>query len=150
MEIRIDGSRATSENWLFAHQLPSSDLPVLSDAELRTAERLGIAAEDYARSRYAADLTDAELGKRAEALAKWVGRWLARFAPQWTVQEVFFKTIEGKLRLTVTGDGGARQLVFVSENLVDDLLDCGSAQASDALARLLRANLDVPLEAEAA
>lgn len=150
MEIRIDGSRATSDNWLFAHQLPSTDLPVLTEAELRVAQHLGIAAEEYARSRYAADLTDAELGKRAEALAKWVDRWLSRFAPKWSVQQVFFKTIEGKLRLTVTDAGGERQLVFVSEDLVDDLLDCGSAQASEALARLLRANLDVPLEAEVA
>jgi hypothetical protein len=139
MEIRVDGSRSTNENWLTAHRIPSSELPPITPEEEQVAEKLGISAEEYLRSRVAGDLSRGELEKRAEVVGNLVGRWLSQRGLSGTVVSVWFKTLEGKFRVEIAGPDGI-QLLFLKEDLVSDLLDGGSREAQESLDRVLTAN----------
>ena len=148
MEIRIDGSRSTSENWLFAHTVPSSKLPPITPEEQSVAEKLGISAEEYLRSRYAGDLTRDQLKKRAETVGGLVERWMSHRGVSGRVVAVWLKTFEGKFRIEIDGSEGS-QLIFISEDLINDLLDAGSRGAQEDLDRLLAANFGLAEPAKA-
>jgi len=139
MEIRVDGSRSTNENWLTAHRIPSSALPPITPEEEQVAEKLGISAEEYLRSRVAGDLSRGELEKRAEVVGNLVSRWLSQRGLSGTVVSVWFKTLEGKFRVEIAGPDGI-QLLFLKEDLMSDLLDGGSRESQESLDRVLTAN----------
>ena len=149
MQIRIEGSRASSHNRQVAYHAPASALPVLSEADKAAAGRLGLTPDAYARLRYASDLEDVELAARAESIAELVKKWLHYFAPAWTITEALFQTIEGKLHLTLTAKDGRCRTLLLSEDLVDELLNSGSSAAAESLERLLHVNLNVPTHARA-
>jgi hypothetical protein len=140
MEIRVDGYRSTNENWLAAHRIPSSELPPITLEEEQVAEKLGISAEEYLRSRVAGDLSRGELEQRAEVVGNLVNRWLSQRALSGTVVSVWLKTLEGKFRVEIAGPEGI-QLLLLKEDLISDLLDAGSREAQGSLDRLLTANL---------
>jgi hypothetical protein len=139
MEIRVDGYRSTNENWLTAHRIPSSELPPITPEEEQVAEKLRISPEEYLRSRYAGDLSRGDLEKRAEVVGNLVAQWLSRHGLSGTVVSVWLKTYEGKFRLEIAGPEGI-QMLFLKEDLIDDLLDSGSREAQESLDRLLTAN----------
>jgi hypothetical protein len=139
MEIRVDGYRSTNENWLIAHRVPVGELPPITPEETQVAEKLGIPAEEYLRSRYAGDLSRGELEKRAEVVGNLVERWLSQRGLSGTVLSVWLKTFEGKFRVEIAGPEGV-QLLFLKEDLIDGLLDSGSREAQESLDRLMTAN----------
>jgi hypothetical protein len=139
MEIRVDGYRSTNEDWLTAHRIPSSELPPITPEEKQVAEKLGISPEEYLRSRYAGDLSRAELEKRATVVGNLLDLWLSSRGLSGTVLSVWLKTFEGKFRVEIAGPEGV-QLVFLKEELIDDLLDSGSREAQESLDRLMTAN----------
>jgi hypothetical protein len=46
MEIRVDGSRSSSENWMRAETAPLQELPELSAEQRAAAASLGVRDED--------------------------------------------------------------------------------------------------------
>ena len=140
MEIRVDGNRSTSENWLTAHRLPSSELPPITPEEEKVAEKLGISPEEYLRSRYAGDLSRGDLEKRAKLVGNLLNRWLSSRGLSGTVTSVWLKTFEGKFRVEIEAPDGMK-ILFLKEDLIDGLLDSGSREAQESLERLLTANL---------
>src|SRR5258708_2643565 len=144
----VGGYRSTNEDWLAAHRIPSSYLHPITAEEKQVAERLGISAEEYLRSRYAGDLSRRDLEKRAEVVGGLIERWLSRHGLTGTVESVWLKTLEGKYRVEVAGPEGIK-LVFLKEDLIDDLLDSGSRAAEESLDRLLTANFGLAEAAQA-
>ena len=145
MEVRIDGSRSSSENWLRASLVSSQELPNISADEQKIAKKLGISAESYARSRYAGELSAGELQQKAEKLGRFVQQWLAARHVAGSVDFVWLKTFEGKYRIDVDLNG-KNVLIFTEEALVDEVLERGSHKAERELQHVLELNL-LPEEA---
>ena len=148
MEIRVDGNRSTNESWLEAHRIPAQSLPVLSEEEQIVAHKLAIPAEEYSRSKYAAELTRRELEVRACRVGQLVEGWLREHGIPGEVKSVWLKTFEGKFRVDVQARA-TLQSVFVKEELIDDVLDSGSKEAHRSLLRLLSSNFLVQETARA-
>ena len=142
MEIRVDGYRSTNESWLFAHRISSEQLPKITVEEKNVAEKLGLSPEEYLRSRFAGDLSRGELEKRASVVGDLVAKWMHDHSVAGSVASVWLKTFEGKFRVEVVGAGGGR-IVFLDEELVDELLNCGSREAEESIDRLLSANFTI-------
>jgi hypothetical protein len=140
MEVRVDGSRSTSENWLRASVATDPELPKLTPEERLIAEKLGIAAEEYARSKYAIELTDVELRDKAVIVGEFVQAWLDVHQLPASVESVWLKTFEGKYRLELSF-GAKHNLIFVDESLIDQMLEEGSSRAKNGLEHLLQMNL---------
>jgi hypothetical protein len=145
MEVRVDGSRSSSENCLRASLAPISELPRLTPEEEEVAQRLGIQSEPYARERYAQELTDADLRDRALKLGNLVQAWLNQNQVIGTVDSVWLKTFEGKYRIELSL-GGKPNLIVVDESLIDELFEQGSTNARICLEHILEVNL-LPVQA---
>ncbi len=148
MQITISGARTSGDNWLAAHQLPAADLPCLNEEELKYARSLGLSTEEYARSRYAQELTEPELTQKAETVGRLVAKWLARMHSSAVVTRVGLDTLAGKFRVDVQ-DGSHTSVVHIAEQVIDDLLENGSRDAEAAVDRLLATNLWFVQEAKA-
>ncbi len=148
MEIRIDGNRSSSENWLESHRIPVQELPAISEDEQRVAEKLAISAEDYRRSKYASELTKKQLELRAMKVGQLVGSWLRSHHVKAEIKAVWLKTFDGKYRIDVDVDGVA-QSVIITEDLMDDILDAGSQEAQRSFDRVLTSNFGLHEVAQA-
>ncbi len=148
MEIQVDGNRSSSESWLESHRIPVQELPVLSDEEQRVAEKLAISAEDYRRSKYAAELTKKQLELRAMKVGRLVEEWLRSRQVKAEIKTVWLKTFDGKYRIDADVEG-VGQSVMITEDLVDDLLDAGSQEAQRSFDRVLTANFGLREVAQA-
>jgi hypothetical protein len=140
MQVFVEGSRSTSDDWLWAQQLPASELPALSDEQKSFAEKLGISPEDYARSTKAGELTRRELQAKAETFGRLLEQKIRDRAPNASVESVVLLTFEGKFRV-VTVVGGKETLLQIDEELVDDLLQSGSPEMETRLDRIIDLNL---------
>jgi hypothetical protein len=145
MEVRVDGSRSSSENWLRASLAPSQELPKMSADEEEVARKLGISLESYARSRYAGELTAVELRQKAESLGRFVEKWLAAQHVPGSVDFVWLKTFEGKYRIDVELNG-KHKLIFIGEALVEDVFEKGSDKTEKELQHIMELNI-LPAEA---
>lgn len=148
MDIRIDGNRSSSESWLESHRIPLEELPGISEDEQRVAERLAISHEDYRRSKYASELTKKQLELRAMKVCQLVESWLRSHHVRAEIKAVWLKTFDGKYRIDVDVDGGT-QLVVITEDLMDDILDAGSQEAQRSFDRVLTANFGLREVAQA-
>jgi hypothetical protein len=148
MEVRVDGNRSSSESWLESHRIPVQELPGISEEEQRVAEKLAISAEDYRRSKYAAELTKKQLDLRAVKVGQLVESWLRNHHVKAAIKAVWLKTFEGKYRIDVDVDGVV-QLVVITEDLMDEILDTGSQEAQRSFDRALTANFGLREVAQA-
>src|SRR5277367_2608607 len=148
MEIRVDGNRSSGENWMRAQTAPIQQLPPLSPEQKTAAARLGLKDEDYARSVFAVDLERKDLEQRAEQAAHVIERLAPRELSSFRVSGVWLKTFDGKYRFDVESNG--RQcLIFVSEDLINDLLEAGSKLAEENIARIISYSLPASWMAQA-
>ena len=136
MEIRIDGNRSSSENWMRAQIASAEELPKLSDGERAVAEKLGFGAEAYARSLYASDLEQASLKEKVERAARAVERIARRRVPEIGIERGWLKTFEGKFRFDLDLQGD-RATVSVDEEVIDDLLDSGCGDSEERIGRII-------------
>ena len=136
MEIRIDGNRSSSENWMRAQIASAEELPKLSDEERAVAAKFGSDYEGLARAIYAANLEHENLKEKAEKAARVVERIARRRVPEVNIGRVWLKTFEGKLRFDLDLQGD-RSTIFVDEEVVDDLLDSGCSDAEDRIGRII-------------
>jgi hypothetical protein len=140
MEIRVDGNRSSAENWTRAQTASVQELPSLSQAQKSVAAKLGLKDEDYARSVLAGDLERKDLEKRAEQAAQVIERLTPRNIAGLRVNSVWLKTFDGKSRFDVDFNE-SHTLVFVAEDLINELLETGSKLAEERIARIIDLSL---------
>ena len=140
MQIHVDGNRSSSENWMRAQAAPPQTLPELSPEQRKVASRLGVENEAYARGVLAGDLERRELEEKAEKAARLIERLASRKVPGVLVESVWLKTFDGKFRFELESCG-RRTLIFVVEDLVNNVLESGSEQAEVEIGRILDAGL---------
>jgi hypothetical protein len=140
MQVFVEGSRSTSDDWLSAQQLPASELPSLSAEQKSVAEKLGVSPEDYARSAKAGEMTRHELHAKTETFGSVLERKIRDRVPNASVESVALLTFEGKFRV-VAVVGGKHVRLQIDEELVDDLLQSGSPELETRLDRIIDLNL---------
>lgn len=136
MEIRVDGNRSSSENWMRAQTASVQELPLLSHEQKSVAAKLGLDNEAYARSVLAGDLERKDLEKKAQQAAQLIERLAPRKISGLRVDSVWLKTLDGKFRFDVEFNG-SHALIFVSEDLVNELLESGSKLAEEQITRII-------------
>ena len=140
MQVLVEGSRSTSDDWLWAQQLPASELPSLSDEQKSVAKKLGVSPEDYARSAKAGELTRQELQVKAATFGSLLEQKIRGRVPNASVESVTLLTFEGKFRAVAVAEGKEIRLQ-IDEDLVDRLLESGSAELEARLDRIIDLNL---------
>ncbi len=148
MEIRVDGNRSSAENWMQAQKVSLQLLPELSNEQKIVADKLGISHEAYARSQYAGDLTRNDLAKKAELAAHLIERLAQAKVPGLVVDAVWLKTFDGKFRFELECNH-SRALIWINEDLVDELLESGSKTAEEQIARIVEYGLPASWMAKA-
>ena len=140
MDVYVDGNRSSIENWTRAQTAPVQELPALTEEQKTVAGKLGLKDESYARSLYAGELERKNLEKKAEQAARLVERFASQKVPGLRVEQVWLKTFDRKFRFDVDLNGSSA-LIFVSEDLIDDLLESGSRAAEEQIKRIIDVNL---------
>jgi hypothetical protein len=135
MEIIIDGWRAGGEERKEAASVPIDQLPALSDEQRVVAKKLGISEEAYARSAYAGQKNQGRLIEKSMKFAKLLQKKLQARA-DFQLGTIRLDVL--KHRYEVVGTEDARHVsFFVSEDLIDELLQSGSENAERSLDRVL-------------
>jgi hypothetical protein len=140
LDIYVDGNRSSIENWMRAQTTPMQELPPLSEEQKTVAGKLGLKDESYARSLYAGDLERKNLERKAEQAAQLLVRIASQKVSGLRVEQVWLKTFDRKFRFDVDLNGKTA-LIFVSEDLIDDLLENGSRAAEEQLNRIIDVSL---------
>jgi hypothetical protein len=140
MDIRVDGNRSSIENWAKAQTTPIQELPALTEEQRVVARKLGLKDESYARSLYAGDLERKNLEKKAEQAAQVIERLASQKVPGLRVDGVWLKTFDRKFRFDVDLNGSSA-LIFVSEDLIDELFENGSRSSEEQIARIIDVSL---------
>lgn len=140
MEIIIEGSRSSSQSWLYAQTMPQGELPSLTAEQRRIAAQQNIPEEVFARSVKARELSLPELASKAEAVGRLLERMMREQRPDSLVQEVRFLTLSGRLDIQAA-DGGRRFDLKIDEELVDGLLQTGSEDCERRLRRIVEMSL---------
>jgi hypothetical protein len=145
MEIIIEGWRAGGEERNQARSVPASELPPLSEAQKEVAKKMGISPEDYARSAFAGKLNQEHLLEKTRRFAESLDNKLRSKIEGARVDRILLVTLEHEYRIELTAN--ERKIFFrVSENLVDDFIEGGSADVG----RLIERNLESVLAGLAA
>ena len=145
MEIIIDGWRAGGEDRAKAQSVPASELPPLSEAQKEVATKMGISQENYARSAYAGRLNQERLLEKTKRFAEILDRKVQSKIEGARINRIRLVAIEHEYRIELTVN--ERTIPFrVSEGLVDDFIEGGSAD----IGRLIERNLETVLTGLAA
>ena len=145
MEIVIEGWRAGSEERQEAASVPAGKLAPLTDDQKSVAKKMGISEEDYARSAYAGRRNQDRLLDKTKRFAGILEGQLRSKVRDGRVNRIRLVTIEHEYRIELSIDG--KTVPFrVAEDLVDDFLEKGFADAG----RLIERNLETVLATQAA
>lgn len=140
MQVAVEGSRSSRDDWFRAQQLPASELPFLTDEQKTVAEKLGISAEDYARSAKAGEFSSEELLAKTEAVGRLLEKKMRERNPDSSIDSIVLLTFEGKFRVVAVA-GGREIRLQIDEDLLDDLLQSGSQELETRLDRIIDMNL---------
>jgi hypothetical protein len=145
MEIIIDGWRAGGEDRKQAQSVPANQLPPLSEAQKEVAKKMGISQEDYARSAFAGKLNQERLLEKTRRFAEILNGKLRSKMKTARIETIRLITIEHEYRIELFAN--ERKILFrVSEDMVDDFIEGGSAD----IGRLIERNLETVLAGQAA
>jgi hypothetical protein len=145
MEIIIDGWRAGGEDRIKAQSVPASELPALSEAQREVASKMGISLEDYARSAFAGRLNQERLLEKTRRFAEILDGKLRSKIKGARINRIRLVAIEHEYRIEILAN--EKTIPFrVSEELVDDYIEGGSAD----IGRLIERNLETVLAGQAA
>ncbi len=140
MEIRVDGNRSSSENWMRAQTASAGELPHLTPKQQEFAAKFGMSSDAFARRVLAEELGRKDLRQRAEQAARLIERLASKKGISLRVDQVWVKTLEGKLRFDVES-ASKHALIFVSEELMDELFESGSPSAEERISRIIDVSL---------
>jgi hypothetical protein len=144
MEIIIEGWRAGSGERKEAANVPIDQLPPLSEAQKKVAQKLGISEEAYARSAYAGARNQERLLAKTKRFGEILEAMLhSKFAGA-RVGRIRLVTIDHEYQVEL--DAGRQILFRVPEEMVDDFVEGGSAEVG----RTIERNLETVLNGRAA
>ena len=119
-----------------AHEAPLSSLPSLTDEELEEARGSYWSEEQFARSKAAGEIGAHEWAERVQALGVLLQALLKERDSEATLHSLLLETLRGRYRAVASV--GAREFWFViREEVVDDLLEAGKADALASLRRIV-------------
>jgi hypothetical protein len=145
MEIIIDGWRAGGEERRQAQSVPAGELPPLSEAQKEVAKKMGISQEDYARSAFAGRLNQERLLEKTRRFAENLDNKLRSKVNGARVDRIRLDTLEHEYHIELRANE-RRTFFRVSEDMVDDFIEGGSADVG----RLIERNLETVLAGLAA
>ena len=136
MEIWLDGPRTTARSWQAADEAPLSSLPSLTEQEKEQARRSHWSEERFARSKLAGEAGAREWAERAQSFGVLLQSLLRESNAQAVLRSLLLETLRGRYRATASIAG--REFWFeIREEIVDDLLEAGKAEALDGLRRIV-------------
>jgi hypothetical protein len=136
MEIIVEGWRAGKEERDAAKSVPASDLPILTDEQKMVAKKMGISEDAYARSTYAGRQNQDRLTDKTKRFARVLEKRLAPLSEGARIDRVRLVTIEHEYRIDISANG--KIIHFrVPEEMVDDLIEGGSASIEEQIANRL-------------
>jgi hypothetical protein len=136
MEVWVDGPRATDRSRQIAEQIPLPELPPLTEQEREDARRSCWSEEQYARTKFAGEIGAEEWAERVQALGILIESLLREHDPSASLKSLLLETLRGRYR--ATAQVGDREFRFVvREEVVDDLLEAGKAEALDSMRRIV-------------
>jgi hypothetical protein len=136
MEVWVDGPRATEHSRSLAEQLPLSELPSLTAQEREEARLGGWSDERYARVKYAGEQGAHEWAEKVQTLGVLLESILKQYTPEASLKSVLPETFQGRYRATEQLQ--SREFSFaVQEEVAEDLLESGKAEALDSLRRIV-------------
>jgi len=136
MNIAVDGWRASPSDWDNVRSIPKDELPALSEEQKEVARKLGVPEESYARSALAGERTQNTLLAKTEMFARLLEKKIRDLGFKAIVESVVLRLLEHRFEVLIVANG-ARFPLRISEELIDDLFEAGSAEAEEKLARLL-------------
>ena len=136
MEVLVDGPRVTEHSRKLAEQVPLSELPPLTDREREEAQSSGWSEERYARVKLAGERGAYEWAEKAETLGVLLQSLLKQHSPEAGLKSLLLETYRGRYRATATL--GSNEFWFaVREEVAEELLEAGKAEALDQLRRIV-------------
>jgi hypothetical protein len=140
MEVFVRGTRSSTQDWIRAQQVPLSELPSLDEEQKTEARLMHRSEEDYARSIYAAQLTQRATLQRMLKFGHWLNARVEERNPECHVSSVTLDTWKGRYQVLVSG--GEEPIDFeMDEELVERFLTTGSVELEKSIFRLLEINL---------
>ena len=136
MEVIVEGSRSSSQNWLRAQTMPPEELPLLSPEQKELAGRQGISEETFARSAKARELSLPELVSKSETVGRLIETLVREKFSSVCVKEIVLITFHGIFEVGLEIDG-APVYLKVNEDLVDSLLQSGSEESEKRIRRVV-------------
>lgn len=136
VKIGVDGMRFGAKESDEAYSIPKEELPPLTDAQRKVAQKLGVSEEGYARSFVAGEKTSNRLLEKTKRLADFLQRRVGEFIADARVESVVLRTTERRFDVEIRA-GDRIVPVGVRETLIDDLFESGSEQAEKNLGRVL-------------
>jgi hypothetical protein len=147
MHIVIEGYRSTDQDWLKAQQTPSDALPRLTEEQKQIASTFGASSETYARSLYAGELSQRVWEDKAKRLGQILESLMTSRIPDAEVLRVTLQTSRGVFEV-VARAAGSEFKFRVQEDVADELMEGGDADALDRLRRIVEFAL-LPLAGKA-
>ena len=148
MEVLIRGSRSSAQDWRRAQQIPLSEIPQLSEEQKAAAQREHVSEEDYARSAYAARLTERATLQKMLKFGRWLEARMEKRRPECRIDSIELDTWNGKLM--VQGRAGEEPFSFeLDEDLVERFLTTGAADLERAILRVLEVFIPIERTAKA-
>jgi hypothetical protein len=146
MDVFVRGSRSSAQDWRRAQQIPLSEIPPLNEEQKAAARRENVSEENYARSAYAARLTEQATLQKLKKFGQWLGAKVERWNPGSCIDLVELDTWSGKY--LIQGKTGTEPFsIELDEDLVERFLTTGAADLERAIFRVLE--IFVPIEKEA-
>ena len=140
MNIAVDGWRASPSDWDSVRNIPKDELPELSEAQKEVAQKLGVSEESYARSALAGKRTQDTLLAKTDMFARLLDKKIRDLGFKANVESVVLRLLEHRFEVLLAANG-FRLPLRISEDIIDDLFESGSAEAEEKLARLLNSTV---------
>jgi hypothetical protein len=140
LEIAVEGLRIGSAELQAVRNVPSGELPPLTEMERTVAKKLGVSEEDYARNLLAGHKTTEFLYGKTERLARHLQAVIAANRISARIERIALINVDHRFDVEVRVNGST-VLMRIDENVVDDLFEGGSAEAEERLQRIVRTNL---------
>ena len=141
MTVAVNGFRTSPTDWEAARDLPPAQLPPLSAEQREVAGQLHIPEEIYARTAWAAARTTEKLLAKTERFARFLQKKGTSLEPALKIENVTLDTWNARYEVDARINGAPLPLRIVEE-LVDELLEGGKAEAEERLSRIMSLALD--------
>jgi hypothetical protein len=142
MEISVHGWKASPSDWEAVRKLPKDQLPPLTEQQKEVARKLGVSEEDYARSALAGERTQNALLVKTETFARLLEKKLRELGSKANVENVVLQILDDRFEVLLRVNGKLLPL-RIKEEIIDDLLESGSADAEEKLSKILNTTVGV-------